>query len=113
MAVPTVGRREEFTHRERLMYTVSASIEVFNVLHAVRDWTAKDIAEIAGVSQATVANWRSGRTKWPRIDKLAAVARVAGVRFALVPKESIVRNEVVAPRSSRRRNASSYEIRAN
>lgn len=73
------------------------SREVFNVLHAVRDWTAKEIAEAAGVHQNTVDNWRTGRTKFPRFDKLIAVARAAGSRFALVPHEAYARNEVTAP----------------
>lgn len=90
-----------------------ASREVFNVLHAVRDWTAKEIAETAGVSQSTVNNWRSGRTKWPRIDKLAAVAAVAGVRFALVQEDAyVLRGEIEAPKPRRSKVRDDFGVHA-
>lgn len=73
------------------------SYEVHAVLHAVCDWTAQEVAERDGVTVQTVNNWRTGRTKFPRFDKLIAVARAAGLRFALVPHEAYVRNEVTAP----------------
>lgn len=91
------------------------SREVFNVLHAVRDWTAQEVAERGGVTVRTVRtvnNWRTGRTKFPRFDKLIAVARAAGLRFALVPHEAYVRNEVTAPVKQPRRASTWKEARA-
>ena len=88
------------------------SREVFNVLHAVRDWTSREIAEAADVHKTTVDNWRSGRTKFPRLDKLIAVAHAAGLRFALVPQDAFIRNEVEVP-TKQRRSSTWKEARAS
>src|SRR4051794_7161353 len=36
------------------------------------------LADEAGISWATLYNWKNGKTKMPRMDKLDAVARMCG-----------------------------------
>ncbi len=56
---------------------------------------------------STVNAWRSGRTLFPRIDKLRLVARVVGLRFALVPIAADIEDEVAAPVKRARKKAGS------
>ena len=58
---------------------------IFQILRAVRHLSAQEIAQKSGVSIGTIYNWRNGTTLYPRINTLAAVARIAGLKFALVP----------------------------
>lgn len=58
--------------------------EIFSVLRSVRHLSERDIASRTYVSASTVRAWRSGKTRYPQHHTLAAVARVGGLRFALV-----------------------------
>lgn len=61
--------------------------EVFlDILHELWKFNVegiKTIAEEAGCHWVTLYAWKSGRTAAPRIDKLAAVARVLGYNIIL------------------------------
>lgn len=58
--------------------------EIFAVLRSVRHLSEQDIASRTYVSASTVKALRSGKTRYPQHHTLAAVARVGGMRFALV-----------------------------
>lgn len=64
---------------------------VFAVLHAIAGRTASEIASHTYVSASTIAKWRRGPkfggTRYPQHHTLAAVAKVAGLRFSLVDKD--------------------------
>jgi transcriptional regulator with XRE-family HTH domain len=58
---------------------------IFQVLRAVRHLSAQEISQKSGVSVGTIYNWRNGTTLYPRVNTLASVARVAGMKLELVP----------------------------
>ena len=64
--------------------------EVFELLRAVREKTNKEVAEKAGISPSTIANWRrpvqQGGTRRPQFYTMQRVARAAGMAFKLVPQ---------------------------
>lgn len=63
----------------------------FEVLHAIRDMTPAEVASKCYVSASTIYKWRkgwkNGGTKYPQHHTLMAVARVAGLKFKLVPAD--------------------------
>lgn len=58
---------------------------IFEVLRAIRDRKSSEVAGKTYVAASTIANWRSGRTRYPQHHTLAAVAKVAGLEYRLVP----------------------------
>lgn len=64
---------------------------VFEVLHAIQGRKASEVASKTYVAASTIAKWRKrvedGGTRYPQCHTLAAVAAVAGLKFALVPDE--------------------------
>lgn len=58
-------------------------LDVLHELWKFNDEAIKSIAEEAGCHWVTLYAWKSGRTMAPRIDKLAAVARVLGYDIIL------------------------------
>lgn len=80
----------------------------FDVLHALRGRTAAEIAARTWVSASTIRKWRRGYerggARYPQHATLAAVAAVAGLRFALVPmaKESAASRQPVHSGRTRR-----------
>lgn len=58
---------------------------IHQVLRAIRGIPAKDVAAKTFVSAGTITRWRQARTRYPHHLTLAAVARVAGLEFKLVP----------------------------
>lgn len=64
---------------------------VFEVLHAIAGRKASEVASKTYVSASTIAKWRKGPkyggTRYPQHHTLAAVAKVAGLRFSLVDKD--------------------------
>lgn len=61
---------------------------VFVVLHAVKGVSATNLASQTYVSASTIAKWRRGPkfggTRYPQHHTLAAVAAIAGLKWALV-----------------------------
>lgn len=64
---------------------------VFEVLHAIQGRKASEVASKTYVAASTIAKWRKriedGGTRYPQCHTLAAVAAVAGLKFALVPDD--------------------------
>lgn len=58
-------------------------LDILQELWKFNDEGIKTIAEEAGCHWVTLYTWKSGRTTAPRIDKLAAVARVLGYNIIL------------------------------
>lgn len=65
---------------------------IFAVLHAIQGRKASEVASKTYVSASTIAKWRrrveDGGTRYPQHHTLEAVARVAGLKFALVPDDN-------------------------
>jgi transposase len=63
--------------------------DIHKVLQAIKGLSAKAVSEKTYVSQQTIRNWRktpaAGGTRYPQHHTLAAVARVAGMKFTLTP----------------------------
>jgi len=63
--------------------------EVFDLLRAIRESSNREIAERAGISASTIANWRrpinEGGTRHPQFYTMQRVARAAGMAFQLQP----------------------------
>lgn len=63
--------------------------EIFAVLRAIRGMSPKDVSQKTYVSASTIRNWRrpvnQGGTRYPQHHTLAAVAKIAGLEFKLVP----------------------------
>lgn len=61
---------------------------VFEVLHAIAGRSALSVPKLTYVSASTIAKWRRGPkfggTRYPQHHTLAAVAKVAGLRWKLV-----------------------------
>ena len=61
---------------------------VFEVLHAIRGRSALSISKLCYVSPGTISKWRRGHkyggTRYPQHHTLAAVAKVAGLKWILV-----------------------------
>lgn len=49
----------------------------------------QSVEDISGVTQQTMNNWLSGRTKKPRIDTLARVARAIGFELYFKRSENL------------------------
>lgn len=64
---------------------------IFEVLHAIRDLTSKEVAAKTYVSAKTIDNWRrgwrNGGTRYPQHHTLAAVAAVVGLEYKLTSIE--------------------------
>lgn len=52
--------------------------------------TQKELAEILGVSNATIVNWESGKTE-PNLSQLKKISELSGIPmdFIFVPEQSI------------------------
>lgn len=61
---------------------------IFEVLRAIKDMKTGQIARRTYVAASTINNWRNNKTKYPQHHTLAAVARVAGLEYRLVPIKS-------------------------
>ena len=60
--------------------------EIHRVLQAVREMTPGQISRKCFVSASTIRNWRRvNGTRYPQHCTLSAVARLAGLRYDLVP----------------------------
>lgn len=61
---------------------------VFEVLHVIRGRSANSISKLTYVSPGTISKWRRGPkfggTRYPQHHTLAAVAKVAGLKWVLV-----------------------------
>ncbi len=68
---------------------------VFEVLHAIRGRSAREVAAQTYVSAATISKWRRGPkyggTRYPQHHTLCAVAKVAGLRWVLVDDDAAPR----------------------
>jgi transcriptional regulator with XRE-family HTH domain len=72
--------------------------EVFRVLQAIKGRKSSEVAKNTYVRASTIQAWRTGKTKYPQHHTLAAVARTAGLKYALV---EIDNDERPAERESR------------
>lgn len=71
--------------KSKRLHRPEQDIAIFQVLRAIRGIPAKDVAAKTFVSAGTISRWRQAKTKYPHHLTLAAVARVAGLEFKLVP----------------------------
>ena len=61
--------------------------EIFTVLRAIKGRKSSEVASKTYVAATTIQNWRTGKTRYPQHHTLAAVARTAGLKYALVEIE--------------------------
>lgn len=78
--------------RRKVKHRPERDRAIFEVLHAIRGRKASEVASKTYVAASTIAKWRKriedGGTRYPQHHTLAAVAAVAGLKWALVPVES-------------------------
>lgn len=75
------GKRPHYPERDR---------EVFNVLRAIKGMSAPELSRKTFLSPSTIYKMRRAHdgTRYPRHLTLAALARVAGMKYELVPIEA-------------------------
>ena len=61
---------------------------VIRELRRKRGWTQSKLAEKAGIRQGVLSYIESGRTKHPRVDTLAAIAKALGVPIEALMKKA-------------------------
>lgn len=79
---------------------------VFEVLHAIRGRSAREIASQTYVSAGTISKWRRGPkyggTRYPQHHTLSAVAKVAGLRWVLEEDEEASQQGRLSRESARK-----------